>query len=51
MEIETIKKITKGENHGDGKPRKESRSHRCKISNRIQGIRQNLRRRRYHRRH
>ena len=30
QEIETIKKITKGDNPGDRNPRKEIRSHRCK---------------------
>jgi hypothetical protein len=30
MEIETIKKIIKQDNTGDRKPRKETRSHRCK---------------------
>ena len=30
MDLETIKKITKGHNSGDRKPRKEIRSHRCK---------------------
>jgi hypothetical protein len=29
MEIETVKKITKGENPGGRKPRKEIKSHRC----------------------
>jgi hypothetical protein len=30
MEVETIKKITNGDNSGDRKPQKEIRSHRCK---------------------
>jgi hypothetical protein len=35
-EIETIKKFKKGGKSADRKPRKETRSHRCKITNRIQ---------------
>jgi len=30
MEIESLKKNTKGASPGDGKPRKEIRSHKCK---------------------
>jgi hypothetical protein len=30
MEIKNNKEITKGDNPGDKKPRKEIRSHRCK---------------------
>jgi hypothetical protein len=36
MEREAIKKITKEDNTGDRKPRKEIKSHRC--TNRIQEI-------------
>ena len=41
MEIKTIKKITKGENPGDRKPRKEIRSHRY-ITNRKQKLEERI---------
>ena len=48
MEIETIKKITKGDNPGVRKPRKEIRSHRCKHHQQnTRHRRENLRGRRY----
>jgi hypothetical protein len=52
MEKEIIKKITKGDNTGDIKPRKEIRSHRCKHHQQnTRDRRENLRCRRYHRKH
>jgi uncharacterized coiled-coil protein SlyX len=42
MEIETIKKITKGDNPGVRKPRKEIRSHNANITNRIQEIEERI---------
>jgi hypothetical protein len=42
MEIKNNKEITKGDNSGNGKPRKEIRSNRCT---------HHLRCRRYHRKH
>ena len=43
-----IKENTKGDNPGDGKPMKESRSHKCKhYQQNIRDIRENLRHRRY----
>jgi hypothetical protein len=46
------KDITKGENLRDGKPRKESGSHRCKHHQKnTRDRRENLRCRRYHRKH
>jgi hypothetical protein len=45
-----MKKITKRDNTGDRKPRKEIRSHRCKHHQQnIRDRRENLRCRRYHR--
>jgi hypothetical protein len=41
MEIKTIKKITKGENPGDRKPKKEIRSHRY-ITNRKQKLEERI---------
>jgi hypothetical protein len=49
MEVETIKKITKGDNSGDRKPRKEVRSKHQQQN--IRNRRENLRHRRYHRKH
>jgi hypothetical protein len=52
MEIETIKKIIKGANPGDGKPRKENRSYRCKHHQQnTRDLRENFRKRRHHRRY
>jgi hypothetical protein len=46
------KEITKGDNHGDRKPRKEIKSHRCKHHQQnTRDRRENLRCRRYHRKH
>jgi hypothetical protein len=46
------KEITKGDNTGYGKPMKEIRSHRCKHHQQItRDRRENLRYRRYHRKH
>jgi hypothetical protein len=51
MEIEK-KKITKGDNPEDRKPRKEIESHRCKHHQQNTGDRrENLRCRRYHKKH
>jgi hypothetical protein len=52
MEIETMKKITKGNLPGVIKPRKEVRSHRCKHNQQnTRDRRENPRGRRYHRKH
>jgi peptidoglycan hydrolase CwlO-like protein len=52
MELEKNKEITKRDNPGVRKPRKEIRSHRCKHHQQnIRDRRENLRCRRYHRRH
>ena len=52
MEIEKNKEITKRDNPGDRKPRKEIRSHRCKPHQQnTRDGRENLRCRRYHRKH
>jgi hypothetical protein len=46
------KEITKRDNSGDRKPRKDIRSHRCKHQQQtIRNRRENLRCRRYHRKH
>ena len=46
------KEITKGDNPGDRKPRKEIRSHRCKHHQQnTRDRRENLRCRRFHREH
>ena len=52
MEVEKNKEITKGDNSGDRKPRKEIRKHRCKHcqQNTIDG-RENLRFSTFHRKH
>jgi hypothetical protein len=51
MEIEIFKKNTKGDNPRDGKPRKESRSDKCKHHQQnTRNRKENLRCRRYHRR-
>jgi hypothetical protein len=51
MEIETIKKSQR-DNPGDRKPRKEISSYRCKHHQQYtRGRRENLRCRRYHRKH
>jgi hypothetical protein len=53
MEVETIKTSQReGDNSGDRKSRKEVRSHRCKhYQQNTRGRRENLRYRRYHRKH
>jgi hypothetical protein len=46
------KEITKGDNPGDRKPRKEIKSHKCKHHQKnIRDKRETLRCRRYHRKH
>ena len=42
IEIETIKKITKWGNVGDGKPRKKVRSYRYRYTNRIHEMEENI---------
>jgi hypothetical protein len=50
MEVENNKEITKGDNLGDRKPRKEIRSHRCKHHQQnTKDRRESLRGRRYYR--
>jgi hypothetical protein len=52
MEKETIKKITKGDNSGNRKPKKEIRSHRCKHNQQnTRDRREHLRYRRHHGKH
>jgi hypothetical protein len=52
MEIETKKEITKRDNPGNRKPRKEIRCHRCKHHQQnTRDRRENLRGRRYHTKH
>jgi hypothetical protein len=53
MEIETIKKSQRAtDNTGDRNPRKEIRSHRCKLHQQnTRDRRENLKFRRYHRKH
>jgi hypothetical protein len=52
MEKETNKEITKGDNPGDRKPTKVIRSRRCKHHKQnTRDRRENLRWRRYHRKH
>jgi hypothetical protein len=52
MEVETINIITKGDNSGKRKPRKEVRSHRCNYNKQnSRDRREYLRCRRYHRKH
>jgi hypothetical protein len=52
MEVEKNKEITKGDNSENRKPRKDIRSHRCKHNKyNTSDRRDNLRCRRYHRKH
>ena len=52
IEVETKKDTTKGDSSGDRKPRKEVRSYRCKHHQQnTRDRRENLRCRRFHRKH
>jgi hypothetical protein len=51
-EVKTIKTIPKGDNSGDRNPRKENRNHRCEYQQQnTRDRRENLRCRRFHRKH